>query len=511
MRWATLATLATGGIPAILGAQGGARGGPPVPQETGQFSSSGTVVWLRVADDGSVLVFAARGFRSAFAHPSVLTAAETARWAALFTAFLAVDSVAQADRDASGPRGTDTAALHGVFADGDVTLQQQTVGQAVALVMHYGARGPAPVTASYPALALHTIIPTLQRTAQLAKAVAAAHQAAIAAVAAPPAAPTTASPVSIAPAAAAPTNDHPDASTTPSPASTGTPTTPAAPSTPPIVAAPKAAPGRSASTAVAAAPLRLSTTASTAAGPAQTPPASVVVPVALPISPPPTSQEVGKKRLATSASPPAPPTPRTASRAPSSLGGSASPQIGYVVDPPNSQIEYSAAPVVASAGTGHASQSSPSSGQSGGSASAGTGGAAATATTKSPSGDGKSGDGKSGVESAAGDSVAEKALNSEGRLSPAVLGDVIRQRQQLLQYCYTEFGLRGDAALAGQIVVRLVIQQDGTVSEVTVPQHHWSGHGADKVESCIRDRVLLWEFPAAQRASTHEIQLIFGR
>jgi hypothetical protein len=59
--------------------------------------------------------------------------------------------------------------------------------------------------------------------------------------------------------------------------------------------------------------------------------------------------------------------------------------------------------------------------------------------------------------------------------------------------------------------VRMVIQQDGTVSEVTVPQHHWSGHGADQVESCIRERVLHWRFPAAERASTHEIQLIFGR
>ncbi len=459
------ATLATGGIPAILGAQGRTKGGPPVAQETGQFSSSGTIVWLRVDDDGSVLVFAARGFRSAFAHPSVLTAAETARWAALFTAFVAVDSVAQANREAPGSRAPDTAALHGVFADGDVTLQQQTVGQAVALVMRYGARGPAPVTATYPALALHNIIPTLERTAQLAKAVAAAHQAALAAAAAPPApaAPTTASPVSTAPAASA--TNHPGAPTTPSPASMGTPTTPAAPSTPPVVAAPKAA--------------------------------SVVVPVALPTTPPPASQDVGKGRLATSPAP---------SRAPSTLGGSASPQIGYVVDPPNSQIEYSAAPVVASAATGRG-ESSPASSQSRGSSSTGISGAAGPAAAAKSQGS----DGPNGVDSAAGDSVAEKALSSEGRLSPAVLGDVIRQRQQLLQYCYTEFGLHADAALAGQIVVRLVIQQDGTVSEVTIAQHHWSGHGADKVEACIQDRVMLWEFPTAQRASTHEIQLIFGR
>jgi len=91
------------------------------------------------------------------------------------------------------------------------------------------------------------------------------------------------------------------------------------------------------------------------------------------------------------------------------------------------------------------------------------------------------------------------------------LGDVIRQRQQLLQYCYTEFGLKTDATLSGQIVVRIVIQPDGTVSDVTVPRHSWSGHAADLVESCLHDRVLRWQFPTAQRASTHEIQLIFGR
>lgn len=107
--------------------------------------------------------------------------------------------------------------------------------------------------------------------------------------------------------------------------------------------------------------------------------------------------------------------------------------------------------------------------------------------------------------------MAEKALNTNGRLAPSVLGDIIRQRQQLLQYCYTEFGLRSDPALAGQIIVRLVIEQAGVVSAVTIPQHSWSGRGAERVEACIRQRILEWQFPAAERASTHEIQLIFGR
>jgi hypothetical protein len=107
--------------------------------------------------------------------------------------------------------------------------------------------------------------------------------------------------------------------------------------------------------------------------------------------------------------------------------------------------------------------------------------------------------------------VTERALSSEGRLSPSALGDVIRQRQQMLQFCYTEFGLKADTTLSGQIILRVVVQPDGTASDVTVPRHSWSGHAADLVESCLHDRVLHWLFPTAQRASTHEIQLIFGR
>src|SRR6185437_10881111 len=180
-------------------------------------------------------------------------------------------------------------------------------------------------------------------------------------------------------------------------------------------------------------------------------------------------------------------------------------QIGHVLSTPDSRIAYAAPPTteVDTSNAAHPSAGDAHPGVGGVPSSGATGAAAATrsgGTAAAPASD-----------STAGDSIAERALSSAGRLPPSVLGDMLRQREQLLQYCYTAFGLKVDHALAGQIVARIVIQQDGSVSDVSVARRSWSGRGADAVESCVRDRVSRWQFPAAQRASTHEIQLIFGR
>jgi hypothetical protein len=107
--------------------------------------------------------------------------------------------------------------------------------------------------------------------------------------------------------------------------------------------------------------------------------------------------------------------------------------------------------------------------------------------------------------------VTEKALTTAGRLPAAALGDAIRQKQQLLQFCYTEYGLHADPTLAGQVVVRIAIQETGIVSDVSIARRSWSGAAADKVEACLRERLATWQFPIADRASVHEIRLIFGR
>jgi hypothetical protein len=466
--------------------QAKSSGPAPVPRETGQFTSGGTLIWLRVADDGSVLVFAARGFRSAFAHPSVLTGDETARWADLLRAFLAADSVSSrgtgGDLAGGGARAADTIAVHGVFGDGDVTVDERTIGQAATLVMRVGATGPAPTTAVFSPLALPAVVSVLRTTAELSRSVVAARQAPVAAAAGAAVAPGRVPPAEPGAAERAP-------------ASAATTTAGAGVSVAPPLALPTPGAARSAvgPSVVNQAPLAFKPSA----------PTSLVSPIALQRDPP-------------SASPPSSTTPVIAAKLPSqtssAVTGAASSQIGHVTDAPDSRIAYSVRdPSPGANGTAPA-KSLPATGDSTTTTPPKLAGRPeAAATARSPGGPAADSGHRVTDSAAAGDSVAEKALNTGGRLPPSVLGDVIRQRQQLLQYCYTEFGLHADTTLAGQIVVRLVIQQDGTVSDVTVPRHNWTGRGAEHVESCIRERVLHWQFPAAQRASTHEIQLIFGR
>ncbi len=499
--------MAAGTAPGVIGSglldaqQPRAGGRPSLAQETGQFSSGGTIVWLRVEEDGSVLVFAAKGFRSAFAHPSVLTADETDHWADALATFIAADSAA------GGRGGGDSAMIRVSFAGGDLTLEEQTLGQALALVARFGAAGPAPVSTVYHAIGLRPLIPTLRQTAQIARKVQATRRAEVA-TATPPAPPVSPAPAAgpAAPAgsptttlAAEHTGGSPPSSPAPASAAAAKPSTAAATTTP-------IAPAHQTAAAVPTTPKP----------PIPPPPAPVVsaptkptlvVPVSLGADSLAKVHTVTHSPISAKVETPG----SGATHLPSAPRDSASTRIARsLANAPDSRIEYSAGqplslrigpgsdPHSATAGTDSA-RSAPSS-TGGGSSSKGSGSA-----------------GKDGKPSAhpdpdsPGDSIAETALSTEGRLPPSVLGDVIRQRQQLLQFCYTEFGLRKDPALAGQIQVRMVIQSDGTVSEVTVPQHHWSGHGSDQVESCIRERVLHWQFPTAQRGSTHEIQLIFGR
>ncbi len=495
MLFIIVAAATTGVIgPDLLGAQQPrAGGGPSLAQETGQFSSGGTIVWLRVTDEGTVLVFAAKGFRSAFAHPTVLTPEETDHWADALTAFIAADSAA------GGRGGVDSATVRVALAGGDVTLEEQTLGQALALVARFGATGPAPVSAVYHAIGLRPIIPTLRQTAQIARKIQAIHRAAAAAVVAPASPiPTTeaATPAGL-PAATTRAVEHSGGS----PAAAGETGALAKPS--PTVQNSTTAARQS--TAVAPPISRQVVPAAPAATGSSSAQPTLVVPVAL------SADSVAKVR--THAPPLTMKVPTTAHSltAPSD---SARAEIGHVANAPDSHIEYAGGqPLSLRIGAGSDAQGAGAKVDSAARATPPAKGAGDGKPSKGAPAAGTTGGKKSAdVDSdSPGDSVAERALSTEGRLPPSVLGDVVRQRQQLLQFCYTEFGLRKDPSLAGQIQVRLVIQQEGTVSEVTVPQHHWSGHGADQVESCIRERVLHWQFPAAQRASTHEIQLIFGR
>jgi hypothetical protein len=463
--WAAALAWGIAAVPGLLSAQSRSNG---VARETGQFTVSGVVVWLRVTDDGTVLVYAARGYRSAFTHPASISADDAERWADAAAHLMATDSARSATHSGpAAPARAETPSSQLSLGDGDVTVQTEMDGNNSVLVAQVAVHEPDKQMLRAPAVALGPVISTLRETARVARS---AHEAASAAEA-------RAAAVSAPVAPSIPAKSQPAAA----PASTATFT---AITAPPVRPADIHLPAFAAQKA-------LHTDSVRAAKPA---PALPAVTEAKPL--------------------PAVVADRRAAKTPAQEA-----HIGTVEDAPDSRIAYAAPSSEKHAVDTAGPQGSPAT-----AAPAANGSAANPASAKEVSGSGtarssatqKFRDSTPVARSApdttaAPDSVAERALSTGGRLPPSALGDAIRQRQQLLQFCYTEYGLHVDPNLAGQIVVRIVIQQSGTVSDVSIAHHSWSGHAADQVESCIRKRVATWQFPSAERASTHEIQLIFGR
>ena len=77
------------------------------------------------------------------------------------------------------------------------------------------------------------------------------------------------------------------------------------------------------------------------------------------------------------------------------------------------------------------------------------------------------------------------------------LGVFVRSRESQLRYCYQEFGLKANPALAGTVTVAISLTGSGDVTGVNVANRTWSGPGAAESESCIRNKIRQWRFPAA--------------
>ena len=451
-----------------------------VPRETGQFTIGGVVVWVRVTDDGTVLVYAARGYRSAFIHPASISADDAERWAAAAARLMAADSGGTTTRSRPGATThPDTTGVRLNLGGGDVLVETELDGNAPMLIAQVGVHEPDKQVIRMPAMALQPVISTLRESAKVAKSVQTAANAAPV-----PAAPTTVPTAAALPAVAAAPRDSAGRARTARPASTtpqrlwradtavaatsvrtvSAPVPAPAQSLPPLPTEPKRPKTPAAEAHIGAVEGAPDSRIAYAGRPAEAPSVDSSQVKAPPIrsdSIPEASQPKSSQPKSSQPKPNEPKANETKPNEPKPKGAVAS------SDP------------VVSAATSRAARDSSTAGVS--SAAAGT------------------------------DSIAERALTTAGRLAPSALGDALRQREQLLQFCYTEYGLRVDPNLAGQIVVRIVIQQTGTVSDVTIAHRSWSGRAADEVESCIRKRVASWQFPSAERASTHEIQLIFGR
>jgi hypothetical protein len=90
------------------------------------------------------------------------------------------------------------------------------------------------------------------------------------------------------------------------------------------------------------------------------------------------------------------------------------------------------------------------------------------------------------------------------------LGSYVRGRQQQLQFCYQEFGLKVNPNLAGTVGVSVRLASNGSVSQARITSRTWSGPGASETESCIRQKVQQWRFPSSDRGGEGEYGFSFS-
>jgi len=78
------------------------------------------------------------------------------------------------------------------------------------------------------------------------------------------------------------------------------------------------------------------------------------------------------------------------------------------------------------------------------------------------------------------------------------LGQFVRSRESQLRFCYSEYGLKTNPSLAGTVTVAISLTGSGDVTSANITNRTWSGPGASATESCIRDKIQSWRFPASE-------------
>jgi hypothetical protein len=92
------------------------------------------------------------------------------------------------------------------------------------------------------------------------------------------------------------------------------------------------------------------------------------------------------------------------------------------------------------------------------------------------------------------------------------LGTQVRDHQSQLRFCYDEFGLKVNPALAGSVTMALTLTGGGAVTDAKITGRTWSGPGADATEACILQRARGWHFPASSAGGgTYEFSFNFTK
>ncbi len=107
--------------------------------------------------------------------------------------------------------------------------------------------------------------------------------------------------------------------------------------------------------------------------------------------------------------------------------------------------------------------------------------------------------------------VATKRSDPDANgVADVTVQNLITQWRPDLIYCYTQYGLREHASLAGNVVVRFALSPNGAVGHSVIDSRSWNGAGGTDVEACIRSRVAAWHFPPASAGSMHQFSLEFA-
>jgi hypothetical protein len=92
------------------------------------------------------------------------------------------------------------------------------------------------------------------------------------------------------------------------------------------------------------------------------------------------------------------------------------------------------------------------------------------------------------------------------------LGTFVRSRESQLRFCYNEYGLKVNPALAGSVTASVTLTPSGGVSGVNVTNRTWGGAGASETERCIADKIHAWRFPASDAGGgTYSFSFSFTR
>lgn len=92
------------------------------------------------------------------------------------------------------------------------------------------------------------------------------------------------------------------------------------------------------------------------------------------------------------------------------------------------------------------------------------------------------------------------------------LGTFVRGRESQLRFCYNEYGLKVNPALAGSVSASVTLTPAGGVTGVDITNRTWSGDGASETERCIVEKIRGWRFPASDAGGgTYAFSFSFTR